>query len=332
MKEIVRIKFGSHLYGTSTPASDTDYKSVFIPPTREILLQKVTPVITTNRPKVEFEKNKSEDVDNEMFAFHRYLELLSQGQTVALDMLFAPVSSMESKPSKTWVDIQMNRDKLISKKSASFVGYCRTQANKYGIRGSRVHDVRLILEWFDSVIAFYGKTAKINDVENVEYILTEFIKLNDMEHTKIVNIPHHSQPNGVLHLECCNRKTPFFNNLKDSQAIYQRIFDNYGNRSLLAEKNEGIDWKALSHAVRVGQEAIELFKTGWITFPLVNADYILDIKLGNIPYNEVATVIENLLDEVEEVALTSTLREEPNLTYINEVVYNTYLEQVLKDN
>lgn len=331
MKTIVEIKFGSHLYGTSTPASDSDFKTVFIPPTREILLQKVIPVITTNRPKVEFEKNKSEDVDNEAFAFHRYLELLSQGQTVALDMLFAPEWAMLSDPSPIWTQLIENRRKLISKKSASFVGYCKTQANKYGIRGSRVHDIRLILEWFDEVIKKYGKTIKINDIENVEQFLTRFIIANKMEHTKLVNIPHHSQPNGVIHLECCNRKTPFFNNLKDSRDIYQRIMDNYGNRSLLAEKNEGVDWKALSHAIRVGQEAIELFETGWITFPLPNAKHILDIKMGNIPYNEVASEIEKLLDQVEHAALKSTLQDEPDLDYLNQLVYNVYLDQVLKE-
>ena len=40
-KIIVRIEFGSHLYGTSTSASDHDYKSVYIPSASDILLQRV---------------------------------------------------------------------------------------------------------------------------------------------------------------------------------------------------------------------------------------------------------------------------------------------------
>jgi predicted nucleotidyltransferase len=31
MKTVVRMRFGSHLYGTSTPESDLDFKSVFLP-------------------------------------------------------------------------------------------------------------------------------------------------------------------------------------------------------------------------------------------------------------------------------------------------------------
>lgn len=36
MTTIVRVKFGSHLYGTNTPTSDLDFKSVHIPPARDI--------------------------------------------------------------------------------------------------------------------------------------------------------------------------------------------------------------------------------------------------------------------------------------------------------
>ncbi|UGY23680.1 hypothetical protein HU675_0037980 [Bradyrhizobium septentrionale] len=31
MRKLVTIKFGSHLFGTTTPSSDLDYKSVFVP-------------------------------------------------------------------------------------------------------------------------------------------------------------------------------------------------------------------------------------------------------------------------------------------------------------
>jgi predicted nucleotidyltransferase len=41
VRTIVRIKFGSHLYGTATLASDIDYKSVFVPSATDILLQRV---------------------------------------------------------------------------------------------------------------------------------------------------------------------------------------------------------------------------------------------------------------------------------------------------
>jgi len=51
MKTIVQIKFGSHLYGTETPASDLNIKGVCIPTAHDILLQNVQPVILFQKPK-----------------------------------------------------------------------------------------------------------------------------------------------------------------------------------------------------------------------------------------------------------------------------------------
>ena len=41
MEEIVKILYGSHLYGTDTKHSDRDYKGVYIPGWRDIILSKV---------------------------------------------------------------------------------------------------------------------------------------------------------------------------------------------------------------------------------------------------------------------------------------------------
>ena len=38
---IVKMLFGSHLYGTQTPSSDTDYKGVAMPSVRDIALGRV---------------------------------------------------------------------------------------------------------------------------------------------------------------------------------------------------------------------------------------------------------------------------------------------------
>ena len=88
----------------------------------------------------------------------------------------------------------------------------------------------------------------------------------------------------------------------------------------MAERNEGIDWKALSHAVRVCHEALELMATGWITFPLPNAAHVLSIKRGQTPYQAVAEEIEDLLEKVEAAQETSVLPEAPYDKFIDELV------------
>lgn len=327
MKTIVEIKFGSHLYGTSTPASDVDYKSVFVPDGDAILLQRIKATIANKRPKQPFEKNVAGEIDQEAYTLHRYLSLLAEGQTVALDMLFAPRWAMPSEPDGIWNRIWNERHRLLSRRAASFIGYCRTQANKYGIKGSRVHAVRNIVEWFDQAIGVYGHLAKLSDAAGD---LPTFIAERRLEHTAVIPIEHPSRPgHPIMHLECCARKGPFTVSLKDTRAIFARLLDEYGARALMAERSEGVDWKALSHAVRVGCEALELLATGHITFPLLNAAHILEIKKGELPYKAVAEEIEDLLERVEAAEKVSVLPETPDQAIIDAIVRDSYRDAVV---
>ncbi len=325
---LVRIRFGSHLYGTSTPASDLDFKAVVIPPARDILLQRVQGTVSQHRVKEHGARNGPDDVDEDAFALHRYLALLADGQTTALDMLFAPRWAMEREPSVQWQLIVANRERLVSRRAASFVGYCRAQANRYGIRGSRVHAVREVVAWFDAAIARHGRLARLQ-VAGDE--LPGLIAAKALVHTAVVHIPHPSRPDPIPHLECCNRKAPFFATLKDARAIYARVLAEYGARALQAERNEGVDWKAVSHAVRVGREALEFLATGWITFPRPEAMHLLAIKQGELPYAAVAAEIEHLLEEVEVAQETSPLPDAPDLAFIDDLVCNAYGSEVLCD-
>jgi hypothetical protein len=96
--------------------------------------------------------------------------------------------------------------------------------------------------------------------------------------------------------------------------------NDYGQRALQAERSEGIDWKALSHAVRVGREALELLHAGKITLPLPYAAEILAIKQGERIYEAVAETIDRLLVDVQEAVVSSSLREEPDFAFMDELV------------
>ncbi len=90
MDIIVELRFGSHLYGTATPQSDIDYKAVYIPAARDILLQRVRGAISRPADKAPGEKNAPGAVDHDMHSLQRYLELLAEGQTMALDCCLRP--------------------------------------------------------------------------------------------------------------------------------------------------------------------------------------------------------------------------------------------------
>ena len=239
-------------------------------------------------------------------------------------MLFAPDTVMVSEPGPEWREIQANSDRLVTRRAASFVRYCRQQANKYGIKGSRVAAARAALALLISAEAVHGSTAKLGTIESEVTAL-----VSTTEHASLLDT---EMPGGrlVRHLEVCGRKMPFTSSIKSAREVVQRLVDEYGERALQAERNEGIDWKALSHAVRVGREALELLETGRITFPLPYAADILAIKHGVRRYEAVGEEIEQLLEAVEGAAVRSALRDEPDRDLIDDLVARAYRTSVLE--
>ena len=322
VRKLVSIKFGSHLYGTSTPASDVDLKSVFVPAASDIIMQRVKDTVSTQRPKGMGEKNYAGEIDEESYSLLRFLKLASEGQTVALDMIFAPEWSMTAPPSDEWRELIANRHRLLTKKSAAFVGYCRQQANKYGIKGSRVAAARVALGILETAIVAHGATARLSEAEGA-------IKaaVASTEHMGVEGI---TQPGGhvAMFWNVCGRKLQYAATIKHARDVMASLVAEYGTRALQAESQQGVDWKALSHAVRVANQAIELLDTGHVTFPLPNAEHVLAIKLGAMPYQAVAEEIENLLVRVEASAASSVLPVDPDHAWMEHFAANVYRNAV----
>lgn len=326
MHKILELKFGSHLYGTDTENSDLDLKAIYLPTAYEICLGSYKKTITTVRPKREGERNNKEDVDIEIFSLDRYLDLLLQGQTVALDILFAPEYMRTHCSYKGWEimkDIYDNRFELLNKNVNAFVGYARQQAAKYGQKGFRVHGMRATLDF----LANYPDHIKLIDIG--EDVIAQWIAATGNEHLQVSMF---KGPAGQLapHLNVCGKSLPFHVTVKYARAHVQRRFDEFGHRALMAEKNEGIDYKALSHAVRVNGEAQELLETGFITFPRPDRETLLKIKLGKMPYQEVANLIEEGLENLKVSQAKSTLRESPNKEWADHFIFNVYAK-IIRD-
>jgi hypothetical protein len=321
MDLIVEMRFGSHLYGTATLRSDIDVKGVYLPSGHDILLQRVQGNVTRIRGKAPGEKNAPGDTDFEAYSLQRYLELLAAGQTVALDMLFAPDAVMLREPAPLWREIQAAAPRLISRQAGAFLRYCRRQANAFGIKGLRVAAARQALAVLEAAETELGSTAALAQAEQrLAPILTP-------PHVGVVDM---EMPGGrlVRHLEVCGKRMPFTGTIKTACGTVRKLVNAYGERARQAELNEGVDWKALSHAVRVGREALDLFRTGRIVFPLPYAEHLLAIKQGERPYEEVASEIERLLAEVEDAAKTSGLPEAADTKFIDELVARAYWRKI----
>ena len=123
-------------------------------------------MLSESRPKKHGEKNTAEDIDREFFSLQRYLALLTQGQTIALDMLFAPDWALIEPPAQAWLELQSLAPRIITKGATAFVRYCRQQANKYGIKGARLAASRLAQDLLKQAEGKHGSQERLERVHD----------------------------------------------------------------------------------------------------------------------------------------------------------------------
>ena len=106
---ICKMKFGSHLYGTATEKSDTDYKGIFQPSKEDCFLNNI-PKSYSNSTGSNNSKNSKDDIDEEIYSIQYFIELACQGQTVALDMIHCNDECL-IETSDIWKEIVKNKEK-----------------------------------------------------------------------------------------------------------------------------------------------------------------------------------------------------------------------------
>lgn len=322
-QQLVKMMFGSHVYGTNLPTSDKDFKGVFIPDAQELVMQRAAKHIRNSTKKDDSKRNTAEDVDDESFSFQTYMELIRQGQTVALDMLFTPERFYcdDVPVSPRWMEIVDNRQHLIHKGTNAFVGYTKAQAAKYGLKGDRLAALNLFM---DAMSSWDGKQELgVYDSE-----LHKLVFQAASKEAEIINIPTPNGSSGEMkdlpHLSLANKKVGYSCTVDYTRQVYKLALDKYGHRARLAETNDGIDWKATMHAVRIAAEAKELLLTGTITFPRPEAELLIKIRTGRIPYKEVEELIEKGLEDIKDAETNSSLPNKPNHVLMERLISDAH--------
>lgn len=316
MKKVFKTKFGSHLYGTDTPNSDLDYKGIFKAPLSDIVLGRETQTIfENNESKSETGRNNPDAVDCEWIELRRFIKDCLAGQTYALDMLFSP-SNLWEESSKEWSSIIENRSKLLSKNVKPYIGYCRQQANKYGLKGSRLGELIRLLNWLKTLPLQDQLIKYIDTFEQSEFVWRE---QKDMEKNGKI-----TKQDFLVVLE---KRFPVNAIVKKMIDSLDGLFSKYGSRAIEAERNNGVDWKAVSHAFRCMYQLEELAETGQIIFPLKDKDFLRDIKLGKIDWNILNDKLYSLMEiTIKKVEESKLLPDEPNRNYWNEWIVKDYLK------
>lgn len=299
MKLICRTQFGSHLYGTATPTSDVDIRGIFMPSKKDILLGKI--------PKTNKEQEAGKEEDYELYSLHHFVKLACEGQTLAFDMLWTPYHQVaRGEAAHIWDDLQTLRHKFLSKHMNSFIGYARGQAAKYSLKGERLAKLE----------AFLGVLESAHGDQFLSEVADKLPR--DDERFNVQD---------VLEIQIAGKWFGATTQIRYVKESVKNAIARYGERS--QESRAGIDWKAMSHAVRVSLELRELLTTREIKFPLQKARLILEIKQGQRTIEAVQDALDNLLQEVEELTKKSDLPEEVDREFWDNWLVNCVEQDIL---
>ena len=304
-------EFGSVLYGTNTPSSDTDLKGIYLPSIKSALLYQAPETIVHNTSGKDV-RNTSDDVDITLYSVTYYIDLLFKGEVGAIDILFSLFrDDTQHYCSPAMQILKDNHTKLVSKQSKAFVGYCMNQAAKYGIKGSRYGELISFADYLDTLTDDTAPISTIlSTIPELSYITVQLVSSKTHQ-----IMTHAAQPTDKSYIQVLGALHADNTTIAELKRRVLVKLATYGGRTILA--SQGVDWKALSHAYRVIYQFNELCKTNFIKFPLDAAPYITLIKLCNdvtlLP--EHLDNIASMLAATEELVESSTLPDiiEPQL-------------------
>jgi len=320
---IVRLLHGSHLYGTSTPDSDVDYKGVHLPSGKAIVLGEPEMVITRNTQPNRQVANTPDDIDDQSYSLAKFLGMLSTGDTVATEMIFAP-ADMIIGFSPVWEALQAHRHRLVNREISGFVSYCVQQADKYSLKGGRLATAEALVALLEDAVNANGRGLRLLDVRAD----LEAFASNPAHNSCLEEIT--GRHGLVEHLICLDRKIPIGTKVLDALAVYRRVCDAYGKRAAAVLTAGGVDWKAMSHALRVARQAEELLTTGQLTFPRPDAADLLAIKLGTRPYDAVKDELLDIVERLPSLASASSLPATSDAAWMQDFILEHHLAQVTR--
>jgi len=310
-KIIYSVYSGSQLYGLTTPESDVDIVSVFMPTAYDLLsLQKRDLVEESTKKSSEKRRNDHNDIDNNSYSLPNYMKLILQGNPNLTEILFAnPKQIIVDTPAFAF--IKDNYEKFISKKVYdSFMGFAVSQRKKLEYKSQRFHELEKAITYLKSSMILDNKMTQTM-AEDLNKILQHYKgSKHNIEHF------HVGLPIDII------------------QSKIQEEYDQYGWRVHTESFSQlGFDKKYASHNLRLLAEGTELLDTGKITFPFTGEAYsdIMDVKVGKVPLDKFYLLSTKWEDKCRKAAEKSVLRTKPDFKWANTQLVQVLMEEINKE-
>lgn len=337
MRELFKTPFGSRLYGTFTESSDYDWKIVHLPELRDLLIHNdgfKNKFYSTSSKEY---KNTSDDTDTEYIALQTLARDVIKGQAYAIEVAFAikqmhRIDGAEVYGSQVLhiVDetpvcdheirhfVNELLEFYLTSQMSGMVGYAYHQAKLYSAKGDRLNFLRDVQDvLLDAIANGQGDTTIHNLTTNETRVGWDFrsalveLEKQHPEWFEYKAIHIDETKNKYYSLKLFKKTYLGTSKILHVSRILDKAIAAYGSRANQAAINEGHDWKALSHAVRVTYQAIELLEQCTLSLPL-RSEYVAvlkAIKAGSVDFDKVQALLEANVDLIDSLKETTELPE-----------------------
>ena len=333
-KILFEVVAGSISYGTNTKNSDIDIRYVYILPNEYLIgYNKYVPQVSEN--------------ENDIVGYElgRFIELLFKQTPNVLEMLYSPKDCILIKNPIFDLLIE-NRDKFLTKQCKnSFGGFAVQQIRKSKGRDKKMNwekekiTRKGILDF--CYVVDGGKTKNVQDwlVENgINQSYCGLVNLDHMPfcyaiYLAVVGYKGICSQNGndVLLSSIPKGEKPattmYFN--KDAYSIHCKEYREYQgwleNRNMArfvdnVGHGQPYDSKNLLHSRRLIDMALEIPETGTLNVRRPNAEYLLQIRRGEIPLERIIEEAEQDLARLDEVYKNCKLPDSVDPEFAHELV------------
>lgn len=313
--------FGSHLYGTNTPTSDTDYKHVYLPRLDDMLRGVPLSAKVKKTNKAENTRNSPTDIDSELIPLQVFAQHFLEGQTYALELAFSVEGSHASQTvydQKFVPFVKELRERFLTSNIKSMVGYAVNQASIYSFKGERLNVVREFKKFLldakeDGCSMDLARLSSYDQNQGMRTFVAELEK----KYPKYFKLTTYDI--GGERMEPCftllEKTLPFTSTFAHTLGVVEALERKYGSRADAAS-TDNVDWKAMMHALRIVDEGVELLSTRRLVLPVPHerAAELLAIKRGERDIEALRAELSQKVDYLKTLELQSDLpKDSPEL-------------------
>lgn len=292
------VPYGSSMYGTSTQLSDFDFKVLILPPISSLYFKERFEGKSICFRDGELLENAHEkkkipgDIEVEFIQVQKFLLDILLGQTYALEITcflksedaFSKLPQLEHTAKTRQIILDIFSKYGLKSSVLAMASFAYKQTFDYVNRGK-------LFKTYDTLSSILESWQLFKKGRRIGGFIDENeSKLKQIEFCEV----------SELGLRVCNSMFDRDKNIIDLIGHVQSKSRSYGSR-VKATLEKGIDWKSISHAIRIYWQCIDLMEKGEFSFPVSQAqrEFLLSIKYGERDVEETKTLLEALEEEVQ---------------------------------